>query len=226
MRFRREPIAIAADVEAMFHQCFVPPPDQRFLRFLWWADGDYKKDPDVFTMLVHIFEAKSSPSVANFVMKTTAKKNAAEFSEEAVETLLRSFYMDDLLKSTSTVEHAIELVTEMKKLLADGGFNLTKWSSNSKEVIETVPLDERSKSLQNIDLADDTLPEELTLGLQWNVDDDCFGYDMNLAEKPFTRRGILSMTASVYDPLGFISPVPHYKLAQSSGFLPRNGKPN
>ena len=32
-------------------------------------------------------------------------------------------------------------------------------------------------------------------------------YFIHVNKKPFTRRGLLSMTASVYDPMGFVAPV-------------------
>lgn len=42
-RFREKPIAIAADIEAMFLQVQVHPKDRDMLRFLWYEDGDLDK---------------------------------------------------------------------------------------------------------------------------------------------------------------------------------------
>ena len=36
---------------------------------------------------------------------------------------------------------------------------------------------------------------------------DAFTYKVTLPEKPFIRRGVLSIVNSVYDPLGFAVPV-------------------
>ena len=47
-RFRKEPIAITVDIEAMFHQVKVPPEDSDLLRFLWWPSGVYS--PVEFTV--------------------------------------------------------------------------------------------------------------------------------------------------------------------------------
>ena len=44
IRFRQEPVAIAADIEAMFHQVYVDPQDRDALRFLWWPDGTCKRN--------------------------------------------------------------------------------------------------------------------------------------------------------------------------------------
>ena len=45
MRFRQDQVAIAADVEAMFHQVRVRNEDRDALRFLWWPNGDLSRAP-------------------------------------------------------------------------------------------------------------------------------------------------------------------------------------
>ena len=44
MRFRQELVAITADIETMFYQVQVPPSQRKFMRFLWWDDGDTTKE--------------------------------------------------------------------------------------------------------------------------------------------------------------------------------------
>ncbi|CAC5386644.1 unnamed protein product [Mytilus coruscus] len=44
------------------------------------------------------------------------------------------------------------------------------------------------------------------LGVQWCVDSDEFRFNIDVKDKPATRRGILSITSSVFDPLGFLAP--------------------
>ena len=207
LRFRKEPVAVIGDIKLMFHQCFVLPEDQRFLRFLWWPDGDVSKEAQVYAMKVHLFGGKSSPSVVNFCMRKIADDNETEFSEEAVDTLRRSFYMDDMIRSVDSVEAAKKLIPDMMALLDRGGFKLGKFMSTHRDVIDTVPEDLRAKSLQELSLEDSTLPQESALGLQWNVEGDFFTYKIDLKEKPATRRGLLGTTASLYDPLGLVAPV-------------------
>jgi len=52
----------------------------------------------------------------------------------------------------------------------------------------------------------DELPIERALGIQWCVESDKFQVCLALKDQPMTRRGILSTVASIYDPLGFLSP--------------------
>jgi len=48
------------------------------------------------------------------------------------------------------------------------------------------------------------------------MESDEFTFNVDLKDKPNTRRGILSLTTSVYDPLSFLAPIvlPAKKLLQ------------
>lgn len=39
-RFRREPVAVMADIEAMFYQVRVDEEHTDYTQFLWWPGGD------------------------------------------------------------------------------------------------------------------------------------------------------------------------------------------
>ena len=51
-----------------------------------------------------------------------------------------------------------------------------------------------------------SLPIELALGVQWNVETDTLGFKVKLKDQPATRRGILASISALYDPLGLASP--------------------
>ena len=73
-RFRKDRIAMVADVEAMFYQIKVDPSHIDALRILWWENRDLSKEHITRQMLVHLFGAASSPSCANFSLRQTAAK--------------------------------------------------------------------------------------------------------------------------------------------------------
>ena len=167
-------------------------------------------------MEVHLFGATSSPSCSNFALRKTAEGNKGEFSEEVVKTVKRNFYVDDCLKSVKSAENAVELVHQLQDILSKGGFRVTKWSCNSSEVLDSIPQVERAKSVLDLDLDKGKLPIQRTLELHWDMTSDKFWFNVVLKDKPNTRRGILSLVSSVYDPLGFVAPiiVPAKKLLQ------------
>lgn len=214
-RFRQESVAIMADVEGMFNQVYVDPKDIDALRFLWWPDDDLNKEPVDMRMLVHLFGATSSPSCANYSLRKTAEDNHQDFKSQTSETVKKNFYVDDMLKSVKTSAEAINLTKELKDMLNRGGFNLTKWTSNDKDVINSIEDSDKAKSVKNLSL-DDDLPIERALGVVWNIEDDKIAIKSQVPNKPVTRRGILSATSSVYDPLGLVCPfiLPAKKIMQ------------
>ncbi|KAK3731436.1 hypothetical protein QZH41_013623, partial [Actinostola sp. cb2023] len=206
LRFRQEPIALMADIEGMFHQVRVSEGDRDALRFLWWRNDDPNETPMTYRMTAHLFGGVWSPSCANFAIKRCAKDNAENFDPNTISTVIRNFYVDDCLKSVASPEEAVRLVQELRQLLSNGGFHLTKWVSNSREVLRSVPECEWAKGVKTLNLDRELLPAERTLGVLWRVESDTYGFDVHLEEKPLTRRGLLSTVCSVYDPLGFVSP--------------------
>lgn len=206
IRFRIDDVALMGDIDSMFHQVRVPPEDANFLRFLWWENGDTSKHPTEYQMSVHLFGAKSSPSCANYALRKTAIDNKGCFSDEVINTVLRNFYVDDCLKSVGNTNDAVNLVSDLQALLLRGGFRIAKWVSNSRDVMQSIPVTARAKGVQDLDLDHDSLPVDRALGVEWNVESDAFCFKMALAEQKITRRGILSTLSSVYDPLGFVAP--------------------
>jgi len=148
----------------------------------------------------------SSPSCANFALKQTALDHEKEFSLTAIDTIQNCFYVDDCLTSAPTVKEAATLRHEICQLLSKGGFKIMKWTSNSRQVIESIPPQERSKELKDLNLSSDRLPKEQSLGLQWDAETDTLCFKVKVSSKPLTRRGILSVVNSIYDPLGFGAP--------------------
>ena len=215
-RFRQEPVAFMADIEAMFHQVQVPDDQCDFLRFLWWPDGNLELPIQEYQMTVHLFGAASSPSCCNFALKETAKDMEHESGPLAADTIRRNFYVDDCLRSVKDEQTAIELIQGLCQACEHGGFNLTKFTSNSRAVLESIPTEKRSKEARDLDLGHDRLPVERALGVLWCVESDVFKFRIVIDDKPPTRRGILSVISSIYDPLGFAAPftLPAKKILQ------------
>ncbi len=207
LRFRVDNIAVTADVKRMFHRVYVKPEHRGALCYLWLPDGDVSKAVKTYQMLVHIFGAKSSPSVAGYALRRTGKDNLHDYSPTTVDSALRDFYVDDLLKSFSDLEEARIVSKELQSLLAKGGFQLTKWNSNSREVLKEFPTEERAPVVKDLDLEAEALPMDRALGVNWDVERDTINLVVSDKKEPNNRKGVLSSIATVYDPLGFVSPL-------------------
>ncbi|XP_074643958.1 uncharacterized protein LOC141900806 [Tubulanus polymorphus] len=203
-RFRLGAVAIAADVEGMFHQVKDPETDSNSLLFLWQEDLAADGEPEVYKMTVHIFGAADSPCAANYCLKRSATDTALLFSEAAVQTIIRDFYVDDMLKSVSFPLQAIELAEEVTKILARGGFHLTKWMGNNREVLAQISKDERARPELDLDL--DEMPVERALGVKWVVESDSFLFRPAVRGGIPTKRLVVSTVSSIFDPCGFVAP--------------------
>ena len=181
-RFRREPVALMCDIEAMFHQVKVPEECQDLLRFLWWEDGDTSKEPPEYRMTVHLFGTASSLGCCNFALKATADDNEDTYGFEPAKFLRRDFYIDDSLKSLPSVKKAVVLVESIKEMCQHSGFNLHKFTSSKKEVIQEIPVVDKAEDVKNLDFNRETLPMESALGVQWCIESDTFKFVIALKE--------------------------------------------
>ena len=111
-----------------------------------------------------------------------------------------------ILKSVQDKQKAIKLMKDVTAMCAEGGFRLTKFASNSKDVLVSIPEGKRRKGLQDQELSLGALPTEKALGIHWNIEKDKLGFDVNFKDKPHTKRGMILMVSSIYDPLGLVSP--------------------
>ena len=100
-----------------------------------------------------------------------------------------------MLKGFQTVTKVKYFIRKVKELCANGGFNLTKFTSNNEKVLIPISDEDKRKTV-----SDETLT--LTLGGKWNISKDTLGFQTKMAENPSTRRGLLSMLSSISDPLG------------------------
>ncbi|KAL1447479.1 hypothetical protein WDU94_008924 [Cyamophila willieti] len=199
-KFRLFPFAYTGDIKAMFLQVVIQEPDRKYQRFLWRNSSN--QPIQCYEMERLVFGARPSPFLAQRVLLQLASDEKSRYPEAAVE-LSQNFYMDDYLSSYLDKEEAVSTVSQLVSLLKEGGFELTKLASNDNESLNRV-----SKSGQSIECVEwDTDACLKVLGVQWNPTEDCFKFKVNLEDLVYTKRGILSTVAKIFDILGLISPV-------------------
>ncbi len=207
MRFRKECVAVMADIQQMFH-CFVVREDHRdYLRFLWYCDNDLNKDIVEYRMKVHVFGNSPSPAVAIYCLRRAAEKGAPQHGPDTRHFVERGFYVDDALISLPTEEKAIDLLKRTQASLSESNLRLHKIVSNSLHVLEAFPTEDHAKEIKDLNLSGTTMPTQRSLGLNWETATDTFTFKVSVNDKPFTRRGVLSIINSLFDPLGLVAPV-------------------
>ena len=200
LRFRQFNYAIIADIESMYLQVRVPDADRNALRFLWYDDDDSIVE---FRMTSHLFGGIWCAASSAYALRHTV----TDMNPNSLirDTILKSFYVDDMLKSVRNFSEACDVIHETKRVLRHGGFNLTKFMVNDNALLEQVDIENRAKDVKEI------VPDIYckALGIQWEVSGDTFHYKYKCNDQPscVNRRHMLSCVSSMYDPLGLIGPV-------------------
>lgn len=99
------------------------------------------------------------------------------------------------------------MAKDLMSFCSKGGFTLTQWISDSREVLQSIPGELGSQTLCELNLDRDKLHVDRALGLQWCAETASFNFKLKVKEKPSTKRGMLCIISSIYDLLGFLAPI-------------------
>ena len=188
----------------MFLQVKVHPADCKVLRLLWRENNT--EPISVYEYERPNFGAKSSPTCVNYALQQVGR-DCRDDHGMVSKLINRNFYMDDFVKSVASEEEAVGMYKSLRESLADGGFQLMKWTCKSEKVMETISPEDRSCALSKTFEAEPLAPS--ILGPQWNVKSDSLEICRVMGKEvpvKVTQRVVLSKVSSVFDPLGLFSP--------------------
>ncbi|XP_065182125.1 uncharacterized protein LOC135812837 [Sycon ciliatum] len=196
MRFRIYPIVLLADIEKAFLQILIHPEDRDVLRFFWYKDPTRPLTPDNVRILRFCrvpFGLISSP----FLLAATIEYHLKAAASDTALAILKNIYVDNVVLGCNSVEEAMLLYHESRKLFSEANMNLREWVSSSSEVNERLP--EQPQNLSG---------SQSMLGLKWKVAADTLSIvGPKPDDSPVTKRTVLQTVAAVYDPLGLVSPI-------------------
>ena len=205
LRFRHGEVGFAADVECMFHAFYVPPEQRDAMRFFWWNENKPSESLSEYRANVHVFGNRCSPAIATYGLRFTTTHPDAKEKSEAVSFIKNNFYVDDGMGSSSTCEEAIKILQDARSILSRFNIRLHKVVATRKEVLDALPNTELATGIDCIDLSKSSL--QGALGITWKISSDTFSLRCQVPQREFTKRGVLSINGSLYDPLGMASPV-------------------
>lgn len=176
---------VAADVEKMYWQILVHEEDQDRQRILWRSNAD--EEIAEFRLNTVTYGLACAPFLAVRTLQQLAQDEADRFPAGAA-VLVNDVYVDDVLTGADSIKEALENQKQVIQLCRAGSFPLRKWASNSNQLLENIPEEDRMKR--------DTRtwkPEENShsiLGLRWNPVEDSFGFAVKQPEEDaVTKRG-------------------------------------
>ena len=198
IRFRKHKYVISADIKQMYRQVLIQEDQRKYQRILW---RETDSSPiSKYQLNTITYGMASAPYLATRSLQQIAREHTEDYPI-ASKVILHDFYMDDLLSGAESIQEARELKQTLVNLLMDYGFELRKWASNNEDIV-TSSVDE-SRQLPPGDMKN---PK--TLGLLWNPTSDTLKVSSKCIQvKSITKRTILSVTASIFDPLGLIAPI-------------------
>lgn len=200
-RWRRFQYAFTADIEKMFRQINVCSEHQNYQCILWRDKNSNKIC--VYALRTVTYGTTSAPYLAIRVLQQLASDEEDNFPE-ASRILRSDTYVDDVISGADDFDKALILQKQLCSLLKSGGFRLRKWNSNSTELLQQVPIEDREKkelfSIHQPNIAK-------ALGIYWDTTNDYFSFSINFTfSNHITKRSLLSDAAKLFDPLGWLSP--------------------
>ena len=224
-RFRVRAVGIISDIQQAFLNIEVVDEHRDLLRFLWPTDiyDDSSKNMTLRFARV-LFGLTSSPFLLNGTIAFHLQKYIANGGDlDVLLKLLRDLYVDDNTTSVDDYFQGTNFYDKAKYYFAQGGFNLRKWVTNDKKLQKYMDGHENGKANNISEACVDEVSyakEELgvdnnykkVLGINWDIPNDEFVFELkDIASSglslPYTKRNILKISATFFDPLGFICPV-------------------
>ncbi|XP_015123788.1 uncharacterized protein LOC107045894, partial [Diachasma alloeum] len=183
----------------MFRQIRVHPEDWPLQQILW---TDSNGDIATYQLTTVTYGTRSAPFLSMRVLHQLVEDEGSNYPL-AVEPLMKGRYVDDICGGADSDEELLRTAHQVTQLCRSGGFPLAKWHSNSPALLTSLQPDSTSQEQRFIE---DSLTK--ILGVSWHPGTDNFKFSVTQPEtSSITKRIILSETAQLFDPLGFLAPV-------------------
>ncbi|XP_052762257.1 uncharacterized protein LOC128204895 [Mya arenaria] len=198
MRFRLHRVALVSDIEKAFLQIGLQDDQRDVTRFFWLKDIT---NPSTDQHNIQTYRFKRVPFgviSSPFLLGATIETHLDSYHSGIGNKIKHDIYVDNLITGTENAEEGKYVYTTAKSIFKDGAMNLREWVSNSMEVTDIFAPEDKAKT-ENVNI----------LGHVWNVHTDTLSLRPVSFERNqcTTKRNVLQKLASVFDPLGLVSPV-------------------
>lgn len=198
LRFRMYRFVLTGDIVKMYRMFLIHESHRPFQYILWRPNEN--QPINVYQLNTITYGMSASPFLAIRSLQFLAAK--FEFSHKIGASVIRNhFYVDDMLTGASTIEELNKIKEEVLYILSKGGLEMAKFQSNHPS------FQSDNTSLKNMNMEKSQVTS--ALGINWDPVNDNFLFTFKAEPRfsTYTKRAILSLTASVFDPMGLISPI-------------------
>ena len=127
-----------------------------------------------------------------------------------VKSLCDDTYVDDIQGGGDSEEDVIKFKNEATEIMSEAGFELHKWHSNCPSVESTTHQNDSETTYAKTVVGNPSTSETKVLGVPWDKKTDVMTINFDTCievQKPITKRKVIAAINSVYDILGWSSPV-------------------
>ncbi len=182
--------------EKAFLQIGLRPEDRDATRFLWIknppnlsTDGNM----EILRFTRILFGLAPSPSL----LGTCIKIHLNNYPGTVPQIIQCNIFVDNVVCGVESLEDAVSFYTTAKGIFRDASMNLREWHTNDAGFRNAIPISDRSSG-HNVKV----------LGLYWDSVSDTISVRLNIPLcDNITRRIALQQLASIFDPLGLLSPI-------------------
>ena len=208
VRNRFKPVALAADLKQAFLQIRIKKEDRDALRF-YWINEENPSEIEVYRFTRALLGLNQSLFLLGGTLEQHLSSQEKKFPTEVAE-IKDGLYVEDLLTGGCVVEEVQHLKETAIEIFDQAQFKLHKWHSNMEELKASDPASGTSDTDQSYAKQQLGVRSQETklLGVPWNKTTKKIGVTFpRTSTKVVTKRTVLSEIASIYDPLGLVSPV-------------------
>ena len=198
LQFRCHKYVVVTDLSRMFWQLFLDKTsDMDCLRFLWQekANAEFSH----YRAKTLTFGVISSPFQAMWAVHKLCDMFEKEFPI-AAQMIKKTLYMDDTSLWSNSIEEGAALAKDAEEIFLRASMQPHKWNTNEPRILSAAGIATEHHAGSEV---------HKVLGVQWNVSDDTiqFNFDNVVTENRVeTKRTLIQQAASIFDPLGLISP--------------------
>lgn len=201
LRCRMHRYILSADIVKMYRQILIRAEDRTFQHIFWRETPT--DDLVEFQLRTVTYGLNCAPYLAIRCLHELDIQDGQRFPL-AKGVLTRAAYVDDIVIGADTEDLLLRRKKDIVGLLRSGACVLSKWTSNSATVLESVPPEDR---VQSISFDPREAHAVKVLGLHWDTKTDKFAYHTSLQQTSSTKRQVLSVIARLFDPIGALGPM-------------------
>ena len=215
IRFRLGSEAVTADISMAYNGTKLKPEHLKFQKYLWKEDLDPEKETKIMAVTTLIYGVKPSGQQCQVSIEKLADYHLEqEDCQDGALALKQDTYVDDIITGQESVEKCIKVAEQVTTVLGKGSMAVKAFTFSRSKPSEAVSADGRHVGLagylwapEEDQIKIDVGPPRLGRSKRGRRPTPVDGDLKEALSKCFTKRILTGLVASIFDPLGLVTPI-------------------